>query len=151
MNIMITFLLCGLWHGASWTFVAWGGYYGLLIILERPFRSYINSASKWVIIPLTNLFVTIGWVFFKAETIDESLLWLGKMFDLSTIFAGQVVEWWHIAILGTVLAGCWSGKFGTKGMLRGSKSFDAVIVVLFLACFVSIMGVQASPFLYFQF
>ena len=151
VNIMVTFLLCGLWHGAAWTFVAWGGYYGILLIIERPFRKQIQDASKWVAIPLTNILVIIGWVFFKAETLDESILWLRAMFDFGGIGFTEIQPVGHVVVLTAFLVACWSGGFRVDRMFQGEPWCDTALVAVFLACFVSIMGVDVSPFLYYQF
>lgn len=64
LNIMITMLLCGLWHGASWNFVLWGGYFGILLIIERIIRQKLTiRIPEWNIILLTYFFVIIGWFF----------------------------------------------------------------------------------------
>ncbi len=151
VNIMITFLLCGLWHGPSWTFVAWGGYHGILIILERPFRHLLQRTNKWLIVPVTNFFVVIGWVFFKAETLNESMLWLRTMFSPQNLTLSTLQPAGHFLFLTLFLVACWSGWFRMNRFFQGDKWFDAALIVVFLACFVSIMGVNVSPFLYYQF
>lgn len=71
-NLLIVFLLCGLWHGASWTFVLWGLYHGLFLILER---AGLGKALKAIARPLRTIYallvVMIGWVLFRSETLDQ--------------------------------------------------------------------------------
>ena len=81
-NILIVWMLTGLWHGASWNFVIWGLYYGLLLLLEK----YVFL--KWNIPSLirrifTLLFVIVGWVIFSANTLPEILTTLRSMFGFA--------------------------------------------------------------------
>jgi len=82
-NLMIVFLLCGLWHGAAWTFVLWGAYYGLLLVIERlGFERVLRNGP----VPLqhfyTLLAVAVGWVLFRSNTMDQVGGMLGRMFFL---------------------------------------------------------------------
>ena len=87
-NLMITMLLGGLWHGAGWTFVTWGGLHGLYLIInhgwnsltasDRPLRS-LASVSKLAGPGLTFLAVIVAWVFFRAESFADALLVLSGM------------------------------------------------------------------------
>lgn len=83
-NLWIVFLLCGLWHGAAWTFLFWGGYYGTLLILER--LCLLKALAK-LPKPLRILYVLlcalIGWVFFRVERIQDAFTYLGRMFGLA--------------------------------------------------------------------
>src|SRR5580692_7872390 len=83
-NLMLTMLLGGLWHGASWNFVAWGGYHGALLSIERMFRGKYVEQTRWTIsYPLKALatfaLAMAGWVFFRAQTFHESAYVLGQM------------------------------------------------------------------------
>ncbi len=91
VNILIVFLISGLWHGAAWTFVAWGGVHGVLMILSRvttPLRERIAGRLGLSRIPrihkLFRIFVTfhlvvLAWVFFRAQDISQAILILGKI------------------------------------------------------------------------
>ena len=65
-NLMVTMLLGGLWHGASWTFVFWGGYHGFLLALDRTFQPILQKIPKICYRGITFLLVVIGWVFFRS-------------------------------------------------------------------------------------
>ena len=151
INIMVTFLLCGLWHGASWTFVVWGGYFGLLVIIERPFREHIQRASAWLVVPITNIFVIIGWVFFKASTFGESMKWLRAMFGFGGGEFGNYTPPILIVFMVCLQVSCWCGLFQVNNIRQGKIWSDLALVAVLMACFVSIMGVKVSPFLYYQF
>ena len=83
-NLMLTMLLGGLWHGASWNFVIWGGYHGALLSLERVFRGNRPVRDDWNwLYPLkaivTFSLVMIGWVFFRAADLTQSVQILHEM------------------------------------------------------------------------
>ena len=89
-NILITMVIGGLWHGASWTFVCWGAYHGLLILLNHVWRTAAAKAglnldrggriASVLAVALTFGFVVIGWVFFRAETFGDASVMLKGMF-----------------------------------------------------------------------
>ncbi len=89
-NLFLTMLLGGLWHGARWTFVAWGAYHGLLLAAHKLYSDRAARAPRltalrtsWVFRPFavagTFLLVTVGWVFFRAETFEKAALVLRAM------------------------------------------------------------------------
>lgn len=92
LNLLVVFFLCGLWHGASWTFVAWGLYHGLFLTLERFF-----AGKKTARIPVffnyvyTILVVMVGWVLFRAEDFSASLMYLKAMAGFG---AGENIVIW---------------------------------------------------------
>lgn len=83
LNLLIVFLLCGLWHGANWTFVIWGLFHGLILVLERfisDLKSFtFPSPIKWI---YSFLLVSIGWVFFRSPDLTYATSYLEKMFLL---------------------------------------------------------------------
>jgi alginate O-acetyltransferase complex protein AlgI len=75
-NLMLTMLLGGLWHGANWTFVIWGGFHGALLACERALGIAEKRLNPFLAIPriaVTFLVVCVGWVFFRARTLGESI------------------------------------------------------------------------------
>ena len=95
LNIMITFLVSGIWHGANWTFIFWGAIHGLLQTIEKAlgWQKY-NGTNGFVRagrICVTFLLVSFAWVFFRMPTIGESFEIIGKMFsDFGSIQFAQV-------------------------------------------------------------
>jgi len=85
-NLLLVFFLCGLWHGASWTFVIWGLYHGLFLVVERL---GLGKILKLLPGPLQHayalLVVMIGWVFFRAETLDQALAYITRLFEFKSI------------------------------------------------------------------
>lgn len=83
-NIIIVWLLTGLWHGAAWNFIAWGGYYGLLLIIEKLFLSkYINKLWRPFQHIYTLFFVVLGWLLFRSETIEYAIDYFSVMIGIS--------------------------------------------------------------------
>lgn len=88
-NILITMLLGGLWHGAGWTFIVWGGLHGLYICINHAWQNFkrrfgfpVGPLAAWTRLPsrvLTFLAVTMAWVFFRAESLDGALVLLEAM------------------------------------------------------------------------
>ncbi len=83
-NLLAVFVLCGLWHGASWSFAVWGLHHGAFLVLERTrFGRWL--AALWA--PLRHAYallaVMLGWVWFRAETLDQALAHFAAMFGLS--------------------------------------------------------------------
>ncbi|MCX6007005.1 MAG: MBOAT family protein, partial [Chloroflexi bacterium] len=78
-NLMIVFLICGIWHGASWTFVIWGLWHGLFLVIERIKISWLRVLS-----PIKHVYallvIMIGWVFFRADSIANAFGYLKSMF-----------------------------------------------------------------------
>jgi alginate O-acetyltransferase complex protein AlgI len=96
-NLMVVMLLCGLWHGAAWTFVAWGGLHGLALAVHRLWLRQFPSehprglawrASAWA---LTFGFVVVTWVFFRADSLETSATMLQSMFSPASL-AGPSTE-----------------------------------------------------------
>lgn len=87
-NVMIVMLLGGLWHGASWTFVAWGATHGMLIVVSHLYRAVLPAYNSSTQIALERaivfVVVTAVWVVFRAETLGAALHLLSAMFDFST-------------------------------------------------------------------
>jgi len=89
-NLMITMLLGGLWHGAGWTFVVWGGLHGIYLVINHQWHSFRRSLghdlkknhwwSQWLSILVTFLAVVVSWVIFRAENMETAIAMLAAMF-----------------------------------------------------------------------
>jgi alginate O-acetyltransferase complex protein AlgI len=79
-NLVLVFVLCGLWHGASWNFVLWGALHGAFLIFERlGLARLLARAGRWLAHTYALLIVIIGWVFFRADTLPRAIGYLKAM------------------------------------------------------------------------
>jgi alginate O-acetyltransferase complex protein AlgI len=149
-NLMITMLLGGLWHGADWTFVAWGAYHGLLLIASRYGFRRMTFVPAWLRQMVTFLLVIIGWVLFRATSFTMAAGWLRKMFVWNS-HAGNVGAWTLMLpiLISAGLAHCCPNTFEISH--RWNWASALALTALFAACLVIIYGSKSSPFLYFQF
>jgi alginate O-acetyltransferase complex protein AlgI len=149
-NLLFTMLVGGLWHGASWTFVVWGAYHGLLLAVHRRFAEKWNALPAPLKQPLMFLLVIVGWVFFRAADFAMAVTILHSMF---VPVSGLLVSQPYLVLLVLFVAGWWS--------MAGPNVFDmrhsftprqrAIATVAFAVSLALIMGTRNSPFLYFQF
>ncbi len=81
-NLWFVFLASGLWHGASWSFVIWGAYHGLFLVLERLFLNNVyKKIGKFLSTIITFFLVMIGWVFFRIERLPDVFAYLKRLFS----------------------------------------------------------------------
>jgi len=154
VNLMLTMLLGGLWHGASWNFVIWGGYHGALLAVERAVWGR-KERTGWARIPLaivTFVFVTVGWVFFRAKTFAAAWFVLNQMVSASMGHSLITLWQWRIAIFALIVAlaeeyrGAWTKLAESPAWVRIAAAVAALLVIeLFSATD------QTIPFVYFQF
>jgi alginate O-acetyltransferase complex protein AlgI len=169
-NLLTVFLLCGLWHGASWTFVFWGLWHGLFLVLERTAFGRVLDSS---LVPIrhfyTCLVILIGWVFFRAETISYAMSYLKVMFGFTMNHPFPVILLNSKIILALVLGLIGSLPFvgnllnyHERSLLGNSGSRTVINVlaepitlsfvsVLFLLCIIFLSYEAYNPFIYFRF
>jgi alginate O-acetyltransferase complex protein AlgI len=155
-NLMLTMLLGGLWHGASWNFVIWGGYHGALLSLERFFRGNRPVREDWNwLYPLKALvtfaLVMISWVFFRAVDLPQSLQVLHQMFSGH---GHLLLANWHIELMlvALVLAVVEEKFDWFERVLNAPMLAYASALALMFFCIVVFGVIDASiPFVYFQF
>ncbi len=91
-NLMATFVIGGLWHGAGWTFVFWGFLHGLAIMVQRFWSKLDFKLWTWLAWLITFNFVNIAWVFFRAKEWDDAVKVLGAMFSLGNVVLPSALE-----------------------------------------------------------
>ena len=149
-NLMITMLLGGLWHGASWTFVVWGAYHGLLLSAYRRWPWVWDRQPAWSQRTFTFVLVVFGWVFFRAATWSDAAVMLSRML---TPQMGNLPPTALTLSLMLLVAGAFA-HFGpnTFELKHEYQPIQvACLTGLFVLCLTAIYGGQISPFLYFQF
>jgi D-alanyl-lipoteichoic acid acyltransferase DltB (MBOAT superfamily) len=152
-NLMITMLLGGLWHGANWNFVIWGGLHGLALAVQRLLptsRSRVAAVLGWFV---TFQFVSVTWVFFRSPSIDASFDYFATLFaasSWSTTVTPFVATVFAAGVLTHLIPPRWY-----DGLERGyDRSWLAVkVLVPFAVIYLIAVGapVGIAPFIYFQF
>jgi len=162
-NLMITMLLGGLWHGASWTFVVWGGYHGALLMIHRGWKRLAReyewiaawrrqpwwAAVAWAI---TLIAVLIGWVFFRAQTLGDAVLMVQRMFLPVLTLEPWVNKVGVAAGLGLL---AWQYAQRLPAFRAGLRSIPVTVTGATIAMGIAVALVLApegaTPFIYFQF
>lgn len=161
-NLLVVWFLTGLWHGAAWNFVAWGLYYGILLIIEKYFLDKILDKLPGVVKHIYSIIlVMIGWVFFFSPSLREAFGYLKVMFgvgahggidreSLYLLFTNLVL--WILVIIGStpVIHRSYENFFGKKGKERVVANC-VVYGVMFLLCIAYLVTETYNPFLYFRF
>lgn len=154
MNLIATMLVGGLWHGASWNFVIWGGYHGALLAVERMVwgREERTGLLRIPLSIVTFLLVCVGWVFFRAKTFAAALFVLEQMIS-KTPGHSLLTPWqWRLAILSLAIALAeeYQGML-TRLAVSPAWARTIVVVVALLAIELFSATEQTIPFVYFQF
>lgn len=85
ISAFTTFLLCGIWHGANWTFFTWGAFYGVLLMIEHAgLRKFLKRKIPFIRVFYTQLMVIIAWVFFRSDSMGYAFSYLKSMFGFGT-------------------------------------------------------------------
>jgi alginate O-acetyltransferase complex protein AlgI len=158
VNLMITMLLGGLWHGASWTFVVWGGLHGTALAVTRATAGWRGSGHRGVVRrliagALTFHFVCFCWIFFRAETFQKAssvLVQLGTATTFTPNLPAPVLGVLAIGLLSHWMPSRWvrAGRAGFMGLpapLQAAALFTVCLVLREMA------SADAVPFVYFQF
>jgi alginate O-acetyltransferase complex protein AlgI len=171
-NLITVFFLCGLWHGSSWTFVAWGLYHGFFLGMERiGFKKILVKCWQPVRHLYVMLVVMIGWVFFRADTFQYAASFIGKMFSmpaasgysevarylnqesliylfLAIFFSTNLPKKLYVMIKRPLIRASRTGTAiqGTQYLLS-----SAVMLCIFILCAFHLATSSYNPFIYFRF
>lgn len=165
VNVLIVFLLSGLWHGANYTFVAWGLWYGIFIVIENIFlRKYLDKNK--IISHIYAIFIIVfGWVLFRCDSIQQAMhYWYVMCMPGNFDFEWYRFEYLHNDILVAVSAGIFFSvdwrdvyrkfviglSFENKFIV--TKVYSVVVsFILFILSVMSIVTSSYNPFIYFRF
>ncbi len=164
-NLTIIFVLTGFWHGAAWTYLVWGLFHGLLLVIERAFgldRAPATTRAQRGRRALTMLLVVIGWVFFRAPDLAGAFTMLGHMVlpdlsGLTDIVAASVTNQRVCVLLVALVVVALPANSGTGPFLESvrSRSANAVRIGVMTAGLaysgLLVATGSFSPFLYYQF
>ena len=106
VNLLIVFFATGLWHGAGATFIIWGLYHGLFLVVERMGLGKLleKNCFRGLNHIYTALVVVVGWVFFRADTLSAAMKYLGEMFSFSGGVANGMAQFDNLSFIITVIA-----------------------------------------------
>ena len=180
-NIMVVWMLTGLWHGANWNFVMWGVYYGILLMIEKLFLlKWLNKAPAWIGHIYSMFLVVIGWTIFAQTDMSQLTTYLKAMFGIGV--RGVDSDFFYFlscnAVLLVLLVICsidhrfWLKKLIARGSMKnadgeGEKegsiyniavdsvrftvAKSVIMLVLLIVSFAFLVGDSYNPFLYFRF
>jgi alginate O-acetyltransferase complex protein AlgI len=153
LNLIVVFLICGIWHGAAWTFVVWGLWHGLFMVIERKVKLPIILGNIYAL-----LVIMIGWVFFRASSLEYAFGYIGSMFGFGADNAVYSVSAYINLLLIVVIVAGVIGSLPVVPLLSklsNRKGYAFVMVSILLGLFaLSLMEVASGfykPFLYGAF
>lgn len=169
-NLMITFILGGLWHGAGWTFIFWGFLHGFALVIHRVWKSFgvqMNSILAWFI---TFNFINISWVFFRAKEFDDAIKVLKGMLFGTLVFPLGMEKYFisTVTYSNAWLSNIYADKYILLQLLIGLmivlfkvntlyiyKNFSSNIITIIFMVFLTVASVLnlsgVHEFLYFNF
>jgi alginate O-acetyltransferase complex protein AlgI len=163
-NLMTVFTLCGLWHGASWSFLLWGWWHGLFLIFERVL-SHLRIPSKWAIVLAVprHLYVVVvvmlGWIFFRADNLNHAAALFRALFHWDEVAGHPAADFLHRELLLTLIVGGvaalplpphlkkWRDHWGFWGRILQTIGLIALAVL----CWIVVVSETYDPFIYFRF
>lgn len=161
-NLLIVWFLTGLWHGAAWNFVAWGLYYGVILIIEKYFLSPVLDRLPDVVRHIYSIvLVVIGWVLFFSSSFGQAADYIRVMFGAGAhgfadresmyLLTSNLILWLILIFGSTPLV-----HFRYEHMLRTKKWNTTIInsvvyAALFIVCIAYLVTETYNPFLYFRF
>lgn len=161
-NLLIVWLLTGLWHGAAWNFVAWGLYYGVILIIEKYLLSPVLDRLPDVVRHIYSIvLVVIGWVLFFSSSFGQAADYIRVMFGAGAhgfadresmyLLTSNLILWLILIFGSTPLV-----HFRYEHMLRTKKWNTTIInsvvyAALFIVCIAYLVTETYNPFLYFRF
>ncbi|MCI6745911.1 MAG: MBOAT family protein [Anaerolactibacter massiliensis] len=158
INIMIVWLLTGFWHGASWNFVLWGVYYGVILIMEKLFLlKWLKKSPGWVRHVYTIFVFLIGWVLFAFTDLNAIGGYLSSLFFASGVLADGRA-WFYlrdnmVLLIVSTIACTPIAKTGWN--ILNTEKGEVLVPVLTVAglavCTAFIVDASYNPFLYFRF
>ena len=162
-NLIFVFVVSGFWHGAAWNFIIWGAFHGLFLIMDRLFLlKLFDKIGKYPSIIITFFITIIGWVIFRATSVEQIGYYLKAMFKFNFadnyILSNQFVVISIFAILFSFITMFAFGKkledfvfFKKQYSNTQLLIFFVVVIFLFVLSAVNIAASSFNPFIYFRF
>lgn len=164
-NILFVWALTGIWHGASWNFMMWGIYFGVLLVVEKLWLlKFLEKLPGWVQNVYTMFLVLISWMIFAFDSMKEGAAYIGRMFGMAV---SGIIDEKALYILGSygmiliiLMIGCTElpkklteiliGKWGRESVVTAVVSNVLLAAILILSV-AFIVDASYNPFLYFRF
>ena len=163
-NLLFVWFLTGLWHGANWTFLFWGIYYGVLLVLEKyPLKNVLPRVPAIIRHILTLFLIILGWIMFRSDSAAKAVLYYQAMFGGSGFSSGQAVYYlreYYPEFICCLLAAfpftcILKKRFLDNGKLWMRTAFRiaamAFASLVFLLSYMQLEYGGFNPFIYFQF
>ncbi|MDR2840818.1 MAG: MBOAT family protein, partial [Paludibacter sp.] len=165
-NTFVIFLVSGFWHGANWTFIAWGAYHAILflpLILIGKNRKFTNTVAEGKVLPnfkeifqmlFTFLLVVFGWILFRAENMAHAWEYISGIFSPSLFTAPTTNNATNTLVLTAFcLITEWLNRHKQHGLQIDSIKYKAVRWAVYFTLIIIIwaFGGQGETFIYFQF
>jgi alginate O-acetyltransferase complex protein AlgI len=178
-NLWIVFLISGLWHGANWTFVFWGAYYGFFLCIEKALAGRISIPMSGILRQAVTFFiVTVGWVFFRSDSFGQAGAMLGAMSGLTGASRDDVIPWgwvfdnqalvtlgaaaaislvpWHRFATQRFATQRWTlglRRDANQGILAAGATVGRFVIaaMLLFSATTTLVSLGYTPFLYFRF
>ncbi len=157
-NLFIVWLLTGMWHGANWTFIVWGLFYFILLIMEK--KTNIVQKMGFFSYIYTMFFVIIGWVIFRSDNFSVLKQYLGYMFGIGSngivdSMAIDYIKFSGIALVVGIIASFPIGKFIKEKIKINNNIKDILemifVVIIFILSILVCIRSTYNPFIYFNF
>lgn len=159
INIAVVWFLTGLWHGASWNFILWGLYFGVLLMIEKLFMLKVLKKAPAVIAHIYSIIIILfGWVLFYFEDLGEMGVFLSRMFgsdgfmmsgDISTTIISYIPLLIAAAVTSTPLISKLYHRIKNKPVLYIIDNAGCVLALLL--CTAALVSSDYNPFLYYKF
>lgn len=165
-NLFIVFVLCGIWHGAAWTFLFWGGWHGAFLTLERLCNGIKLRVPKLISMIYVWVFVALGWVLFRADTLPHAAQYWTALSGMSPPETPAHIEMTRTTQISLILAimCMWSGweniylrfvkqKYAAHQFVQfiSQAGLWGLAGSLYILCFLSIAAQTHQAFIYFRF
>jgi alginate O-acetyltransferase complex protein AlgI len=161
-NLLVVFLLSGLWHGASWNFVLWGAFHGFFLVIERITGLAKNNKLRFLRTTVTFIIVVLGWVVFRIENTQDAWTFYQSLFHFDGnipiyLFRKKLVVILAIALLFSFLPAVKIGQRWQHHFYNQDYKTSSLILYFSLAIGLLVLSVSSlatgsfNPFIYFRF
>ncbi len=162
-NLMLTMLLGGLWHGANWTFVVWGGMHGFALIVHKEFVRLVpqpttipaRALRTAIGIPITFLYVCVAWVFFRAQDFSTAAIMVRKMVQWDAAGVNATPSYFYVlvalVVVSHIVGVVWWSRLEDRERPTIFWPLHSLVYAAVIFLVILFAPHEAQPFIYFQF